>query len=246
MTNMTHVQLSFDDNETVTSIINIGNNNTFKNPFDFYQGDDDEGSKIITKVSLNKGHFRDAATLKDKYNIYPVQPATLPEGKKETDTNIKAGGVVSIVDGKAAEVLSMIDIPAKTDEQLQNELDRLVISKRNSFIGICESKMSSVTIKYPRSEMDTWDQQIEQARRVVSGDPTNCDMLQGIADARGITLAEQATRVVNASNAYTALISGLIGVRQKLDADIDTILDDEVLTVQEKIDGVGLIEWPEE
>jgi len=84
----------------------------------------------------------------------------------------------------------------------------------------CDAATDEISSKYPRSEMDTWPQQVKEAEAYQADSSATVPMLEAIATARGITVSGQADRVMTRFQQYTDAVGKAVGKRQKLEADI--------------------------
>lgn len=116
MKNVTHVQLDFEDNATIISLINSAKGGLFDQHVD-----DDGDTKVLVPAQLNRGNFKNIQRMSDEFNIFAVAPAVVPGGEQKTGTNIKMGGTVVVADGKAVEVLSTQPIPQQELDELQSK-----------------------------------------------------------------------------------------------------------------------------
>src|SRR6185312_13253029 len=82
-----------------------------------------------------------------------------------------------------------------------------------------------VSSAYPQFEIDTWDAQESEARAWLADNEASTPTLAPIAAARGITLADLASRVVAKAEMFRPLVAHWIGVRQALEDQLDATTD---------------------
>lgn len=80
----------------------------------------------------------------------------------------------------------------------------------------CETSLRKLVADYPEMEIATFEQQIREALAWQAGSSADCPLLLGIAEERGLTLAEMSGKVLAKAAAFTAASARLIGQRQKL------------------------------
>ncbi len=85
----------------------------------------------------------------------------------------------------------------------------------------CDAELKPIKAGYPVGEQQTWDKQEREAREFVADDQTPTPMLTALAEARGITVADLAARVIVKADAFSAYSGGVIGRRQRCEDEID-------------------------
>jgi len=114
------------------------------------------------------------------------------------------------------------------DESSQEWLDyqdrvftQIKADKLAEINNACDAAMADILNDYPAVERQTWDAQLREARAYKADNTTDVPMLTGIANGRGITVSDQADRVIAKTQEYTTAVSVAVGKRQNLQADID-------------------------
>lgn len=116
----------------------------------------------------------------------------------------------------------------KIVEAIPFSLDDLRNAKHTEISKAYEEAISVITAKYPPSEIATWPIQREQALAYNADSvTTNVGYIQGLANQKGITLAEQVARIIPKVRAHEATSSSILGKRQALDDQIDIPVDPE-------------------
>lgn len=147
-----------------------------------------------------------------------------------------AYGAVARVDDPGLATGEQIAIPceagADPNEQARwaqeaaqlNDTQRLAVAHSQKLAEIkraAAAALNTLSAEYPRGEVDSWPQQVKEAEAYSLDSTSPATLLQAIATARGLDLAELVARV-NAKTASYALASGqIIGKRQALEDAID-------------------------
>jgi hypothetical protein len=76
-------------------------------------------------------------------------------------------------------------------------------------------KSKELVAKYTDGEIRTWDQQRSEATAYTADNTVSTPLLSAIATARGITVSELATKVLNNASAYESAYGTLLGRYQK-------------------------------
>ncbi len=84
-----------------------------------------------------------------------------------------------------------------------------------------QKAVAALAADYPDSEVQSWPQQVKEAEALAADPQAPAPLLTAIADARGLSVAELASRVLNKMNAYAAASGSLIGRRQAAEGLID-------------------------
>jgi len=118
-----------------------------------------------------------------------------------------------------------LDIPQPDISEIEEYEKEAYLSeiKNNKITEInaaCDAATAEISSKYPRSEMDTWPQQVKEAEAYKAETNASVPMLKTIAKARGITVKDQADRVLTKFQQYADAVGKAVGKRQKLEADI--------------------------
>ncbi|MBD3610539.1 MAG: hypothetical protein HUJ30_08320 [Gammaproteobacteria bacterium] len=107
----------------------------------------------------------------------------------------------------------------------------------------CDVTLLEITSLYPSAERETWPKQEQEARAYAADPVTPVPFIQGLATARGITVDEQVSRIITKADAYAATAAAAIGKRQKLEDQIQSIVDDINLTDDEKRAAIDAVTW---
>ncbi|WP_241120867.1 hypothetical protein [Achromobacter xylosoxidans] len=78
----------------------------------------------------------------------------------------------------------------------------------------CQKAVAALAADYPDSEVQSWPQQVKEAMALAADAGADAPLLTAIATARGLPVAELASRVLDKMNAYAAASGVLIGRRQ--------------------------------
>lgn len=101
---------------------------------------------------------------------------------------------------------------------------------------VAKEKVSHIRDAYPQFEIDTWPEQKEEAFSYQKDSSAETPMLSGIAEERGLSVAELVQRVLAKVESYRDAVSRVTGIRQRL--------EDEVQGA-DTTSQVEAIDWPE-
>lgn len=159
------------------------------------------GAQEIVEVDANGGYFDAASVLWDERADGPLPSITLG-GMKRVGNNLVF------------------------DQTIKDAYDSVVLAegKEKALARINQGytiAMQVVVNGYPMSEIDSWSKQESEAR-AYTADPVNAvtPLLSAMASARGITIAELASRVILKADLFAASAGAIIGKRQKLEDQI--------------------------
>jgi hypothetical protein len=85
----------------------------------------------------------------------------------------------------------------------------------------CQKAVAALAADYPDSEVQSWPQQVKEAMALSADPQADAPLLTAIATARGLPVAELASRVLGKMNAYAGASGALIGRRQAAEDLID-------------------------
>lgn len=86
----------------------------------------------------------------------------------------------------------------------------------------CQKAVAALAADYPDSEVQSWPQQVKEATALAADAGADAPLLTAIATARGLPVAELASRVLDKMNAYAAASGVLIGRRHAAEDAIGT------------------------
>lgn len=87
--------------------------------------------------------------------------------------------------------------------------------------ALAEAALAGIVNAYPAAERISWNKQEEEAKLLQSDPQASTPLLSGIANARGIPLADLATRVLANATAFVTISAQVFGLRQKYEDQID-------------------------
>lgn len=105
--------------------------------------------------------------------------------------------------------------------------------KLSEINAICTSILEQIKSSYPDDEIQSWAKQETEARSYVSNNANATPLLSAMASARGISVADLASRVIIKADLFAAVSGACIGKRQKYQLQIEaatTIADVEAIT----------------
>ena len=98
----------------------------------------------------------------------------------------------------------------------------------------CQKAVAALAADYPDSEVQSWPQQVKEATALSADPQADAPLLTAIATARGLPVAELASRVLDKMNAYAAASGVLIGQRQAAE---------DLITAAEDLEALSAISW---
>lgn len=98
----------------------------------------------------------------------------------------------------------------------------------------CQKAVAALAKDYPDSEVQSWPQQVKEATALSADPQADAPLLTAIATARGLPVAELASRVLDKMNAYAAAYGVLIGQRQAAE---------DLITAAEDLEALSAISW---
>ncbi|WP_052765589.1 hypothetical protein [Pandoraea apista] len=98
----------------------------------------------------------------------------------------------------------------------------------------CQKAVAALAKDYPDSEVQSWPQQVKEATALSADPQADAPLLTAIATARGLPVAELASRVLDKMNAYAAASGVLIGQRQAAEY---------LITAAEDLEALSAISW---
>ena len=128
-----------------------------------------------------------------------------------------AGEEIPACDLAACEFLGELELDAGDDAKLE----AVKAAKRLEINDACNAAVASLAASYPEREIQSWPQQVKEAEALTNNAEAATPLLAAIADARGLPVAELASRVLGKMNAYAAASGSLIGRRQAAEDLID-------------------------
>lgn len=128
------------------------------------------------------------------------------------------------------EFLGELDYDA--DEPMQ--LKAAKAAKLAEINALCNDAFNALASTYPSGEVQSWSQQVKEAE-LFTVDPTAATpILSAIGEARGMTVAEMASRVTANTAAYSTASGTLIGRR---------LAAEDTLDLAETLEQVAEVSW---
>jgi hypothetical protein len=91
----------------------------------------------------------------------------------------------------------------------------IAVSAKNAEVDAAyNAAISVISSAYPATERDSWSKQEAEARAYVANNSAATPLLSALAGARGITIADLASRVITKADSYVIVAGALIGRRQ--------------------------------
>lgn len=98
----------------------------------------------------------------------------------------------------------------------------------------CQKAVAALAKDYLDSEVQSWPQQVKEATALSADPQADAPLLTAIATARGLPVAELASRVLDKMNAYAAASGVLIGQRYAAE---------DLITAAEDLEALSAISW---
>ncbi len=117
------------------------------------------------------------------------------------------------------------------------------MAKISALNSACDAELSAITKQYPTSEINSWPKQEAEARAYQADNTAAVPFIEALAAARGITVADQVTRIIAKADAYAATAAAAVGKRQALVDQVNAIVDDTTLSDDEKRAAIDLVVW---
>lgn len=130
----------------------------------------------------------------------------------------------------ATQYLGVLPYPAA-------ETNKVVAAKATKLVEInaaCEQALNALTSTYPPGELQSWPQQVQEAAVFLLDPPGATPLLSAIAEVRGLTVEDLATRVQEKAVGYAAYSGAIIGKRQAAE---------DLLDKADTLEEVGAIVW---
>lgn len=115
----------------------------------------------------------------------------------------------------------------EAEEYLVDYLQRNNLARSNS--RWFDNKSKALLSGYSEFEVQTWDQQLEEAKRYIDNPAANSEnvrMLQNISNGRNISLAELSNKVIEKAEAHSQKMGELIGKRKAGDEKLEILKAD--------------------
>lgn len=95
-----------------------------------------------------------------------------------------------------------------------------------------DRRMAALIVTYPECEIKSWPQQVKEAEALAADPLAATPLLSALATARGVPIADLASRVMQKSVSFAEASGQIIGARQALaDRMAAAMTQDEVLAV---------------
>jgi len=107
-----------------------------------------------------------------------------------------------------------------TDENKANTTKLMQAIMRKWLDEVYDKRLQSLNLSASELEKDSWAEQRAEAEAYNADNNASCPMLQSLATARGITLAEMVTKVLDAVSAYNDQVATLLAAKQVVETEI--------------------------
>jgi hypothetical protein len=83
-----------------------------------------------------------------------------------------------------------------------------------------DKRLQALNLTASELEKDSWPEQRAEAQAYVANNTASCPLLQALATARGITLADMVQKVLDAISSYNAQVAALLAAKQVVETEI--------------------------
>lgn len=104
-------------------------------------------------------------------------------------------------------------------------LNQVKTIKLAGLSAACSQRMDAIKAGYPAEEVQSWDKQESEARAYTANSSAATPLLSALATARGITLADLASRVIAKADQFAAASGAIIGKRQHYEDQVMAATD---------------------
>jgi len=139
--------------------------------------------------------------------------------KANTAANEQLNNIISSSEPDAIKVRYYL-----TDNDKTNAAEFMRIAMRKILDDVYDKRMQLLNLHASALEEASWDDQRTEAFAYVQDNTTPVPTLTVLAAARGITVQEMSTKVVNAVNNYNASIANLLASKQTVESEIKACL----------------------
>lgn len=155
-------------------------------------------------------------------------------GEIEYDSNKLNEKITSIYDFKAIINKACVIIQANIDAELVEEEARAALENTIDYqeeLKATEIKTTANNIvnaqleKYPSAELLSFDKQEQQAKIYLADNTASIPFIEGLANARGVTILEQVEKIVMKSQFFEGFTSAVFGQRQKFMDELKTMVE---------------------
>ena len=177
----------------------------------------ENGSLVVTVNGVEKTVPLPAVAADAKVKAWAVPTDYRADGLFVAVTQKGESEEIPACDLAACEFLGEVEFDAGDDAKLE----AVKAAKRLEINDACNAAVASLAASYPEREIQSWPQQVKEAEALTNNAEAATPLLAAIADARGLPVAELASRVLGKMNAYAAASGSLIGRRQAAEDLID-------------------------
>ena len=177
----------------------------------------ENGSLVVTVNGLEKTVPLPTVAADAKVKAWAVPADYRADGLFVAVTVKGESEEIPACDLSACEFLGELELDAGDDAKLE----AVKAAKRLEINDACNAAVASLAASYPEREIQSWPQQVKEAEALTNNAEAATPLLAAIADARGLPVAELASRVLGKMNAYAAASGSLIGRRQAAEDLID-------------------------
>lgn len=107
-----------------------------------------------------------------------------------------------------------------TDDDNTNATKIMQEIMRHIIDDVYDKRMLQLSLNVSNLEKDSWEEQKREADAYTLDNSASCPLLQNLATARGITLAEMVAKVNAAVAAYNTQLNQLLANKQSLEAEV--------------------------
>lgn len=128
------------------------------------------------------------------------------------------------------------------------DIEEVAAFKKRQLIEFSQMELDAIAMaQYPAYERETWTDQEKEARAFIEDPQAATPMLSVIAEKRGMTLEELASRVIQKADSFRELATVTVGIRQRLEDEIDLSVqnfESGLIDEQTARQQVESVQWP--
>lgn len=107
-----------------------------------------------------------------------------------------------------------------TEDDINNTVTFMKHIMRLRLDEVYDKRIIQQKMQVSMLEHDSWAEQLAEAKAYQADNTALTPLLSSLADARGITLAEMITKVIDANNAYNTKVQSLLTAKQTVETEI--------------------------
>jgi hypothetical protein len=124
-----------------------------------------------------------------------------------------------LVNGVEVE-LTHEEVTAIESERAARAIPNAIRQKKREIESQYQSAVAQLTAGYDSQEISSWPQQAEEAKARNANPNAETPLVAAIAQARGMTMTEMVSRILQKESAFKPIFGTILGTRQKRLAEL--------------------------